>query len=256
MVHFISDLRIAYNASIIPIELDLSSLSSTAAAAHNILDTATRLDLLFNNAGIAATAPALTFDGYEAQFGVNYVGHALFTQLLLPLMLKTAADLSPNAVRIINISSMAHRQASGIALAEVKTTMESYHTMTRYGQSKLANILFSQKLAQLYPTITTVALHPGFVNTEINRSKGGGAKYLDFLTRNIVRWFGVSVEDGTKTQLWCGVAKEVKSGEYYEPYGVAKMGSRWTQNRSLRDELWEWTEKELATHSGSWPAAE
>lgn len=129
--------------------------------------------------------------------------------------------------------------------------------MTRYGHSKLANILFSQKLAQLYPSITTVSLHPGFVDTEINRSKGGGAMWLNYFTKHIVGWVGVSVENGTKTQLWCSVAEEVESGKYYEPYGVVKSPSKSARNEALRDELWEWTEKELAAHGGvGWPESE
>ncbi|KAM0714051.1 hypothetical protein Q7P37_011015 [Cladosporium fusiforme] len=244
------------NANIVPIKLDLNSLESTKEAAAAIISQATRLDILYNNAGIAATPASLTKDGYETQFGINHVGHAYFTQLLLPLMLTTASSAPANSVRIINVSSMAHTRVpqAGLALADAKTDMASYHTFTRYGQSKLANILFTRKLAQLYPSITSVSLHPGFVDTEINRGKGGGAKWLNMLIRNIVGWVGVSVQEGAKTQLWCAAADEVKNGTYYEPTGVAKPGSKWAQNEALRDELWEWTEKELKAHGGSgWP---
>lgn len=212
--------------------------------------------MLYNNAGIAITPPALTQEGFETQFGINHVGHALLTQLLLPLMLKAASTARPNSVRIINVSSMAHSNAptGGLKLADAKTDMASYHSMTRYGHSKLANILFAKKLAQLYPSITSVSLHPGFVDTEINRGKGGGSKWFNFLVRNIVGWVGISVEDGAKTQLWCAAAEEVKNGQYYVPVGVAKPGSKYAQDDSLRDELWEWTEKELkANGAPGWP---
>lgn len=257
----ISDIKSSYpNAkiNIIPIKLDLSSLESTKTAAQTILSQTSRLDILFNNAGIAMTAPSLTADGYETQFGVNYFGHTMFTQLLLPLMLKTAATAPPKSVRIVNVSSDAHIRtpANGLALDEAKTDMASFHTATRYGHTKLANILFSQKVAQLYPSITSVSLHPGFVATEINTGKGGGSYWLSLFIRNIVGWVGLSVADGTKTQLWASVAPEVESGKYYVPIGVAKPGSKWAQDETKREELWQWTEKELKAHGGpGWPEA-
>jgi NAD(P)-dependent dehydrogenase (short-subunit alcohol dehydrogenase family) len=255
----ISDIKSSYpnaKVNIITIKLDLSSLESTKAAAEAIISQTSRLDILFNNAGIALVAPALTKDGYETQFGVNYVGHALFTQLLLPLMLQTASTAPPKSVRIVNISSQAHVRTvpNGLALDEAKTDMAAHHSAKRYGHSKVANILFAQKVAQLYPSITSVSLHPGFVATEINTGKGGGSFWLGLLIRNIVGWVGLSVEDGTKTQLWCGVAPEVESGKYYEPIGVVKAGSKWVQDETKREELWQWTEKELKAHGGpGWP---
>lgn len=258
----ISSIKSSYPSAkinIIPIKLDLSSLESTKLAAQTILSQTSRLDILFNNAGIAMTAPSLTADGYETQFGVNYLGHTMFTQFLLPLMLKTAATAPPKSVRIVNVSSQAHVRtvANGLALEEAKTDMSSVHTATRYGHSKLANILFSHKLAQLYPSITSVSLHPGFVATEINTGKGGGSYWLSLFIRNVVGWAGLSVEDGTKNQLWAGVAPEVESGKYYDPIGAVKAGSKWVQDETKRDELWQWTEKELKAHGGpGWPEAE
>lgn len=258
----ISEIKSAYpsaTVNIIPIKLDLSSLESTKAAAESIKSQATRLDILYNNAGIAMTAPSLTKDGYETQFGINHVGHAMFTQALLPLMLQTAATSPPKSVRIINVSSAAHTRgvANGLALADAKTDMSSYHTATRYAHSKLANVLFTQKLAQLYPSVISVSMHPGFVNTEINSGKAGGAKWLSLIVRNIVGFVGLTVENGAKTQLWCGVAEEVENGKYYEPIGVEKAGSKWAQDEKKRDELWQWTEEEMRAHGGpGWPKTE
>lgn len=168
--------------------------------------------------------------------------------------------MSPkNSVRIISVSSTLHARAfpHGLLLAEAKTDMAAHPAATRYGHSKLANVLFAKALARRYPEITSVALHPGFVDTEMNRGKAGGAKWFSLLIRNIVGWVGVSVEEGAKTQLWCAAAKEVRSGEYYEPTGVVKQGSKWARDEGLREELWEWTERELKANGGpGWPKGE
>jgi retinol dehydrogenase-12 len=99
-----------------------------------------------------------------------------------------------------------------------------------------------------------VSLHPGFVKTEINTGKAGGAAWLSWFVRNVVEYIGLGVEDGTKTQLWCGVAADIENGKYYEPIGVVKAGSKWVRDETKRDELWQWTDEELKANGGpGWP---
>jgi NAD(P)-dependent dehydrogenase (short-subunit alcohol dehydrogenase family) len=159
------------NANILFLELDLASLASVKSAAETFLAENTRLDILINNAGIMAVPPGLTSDGYEIQFGTNYLGHALFTSLLLPLLLSTSS--APNSdVRIVNVSSIGVRLAPkpGLVLDQVKTDMkEGFSTWELYGQSKLANVLFTKGLAARYPAIKSVAVHPGGVDTGLAR---------------------------------------------------------------------------------------
>lgn len=227
------------------IQCDLTSLPSVQKAAREFVSKEKKLDVLILNAGIMATPPGTTEQGYEIQFGTNHVGHALLTKLLLPTLLETAKQ--PGAdVRVISLSSAGHAMApgKGILFEQLKTDMSSTWTITRYGQSKLANVLFAKELAKRNPSITAVSLHPGVVNTELYRStkKWFGVGLLIDAAR---RWAYTSVQDGAKNQLWATTAEGVKSGEYFTPVGVKGQGSRLSGDEGLAEKLWGWTEKEL-----------
>jgi len=142
------------SANITFLDLDLASFASIKQAADTFEASSKRLDMLMNNAGIMACPAALTKEGYETQFGTNHVGHALLTKLLLPTLQRTAKEPGSD-VRIINLSSSAHNWApkGGLVFDAMKTDMQSYSTWARYGQSKVANILFNKELAKRYPSI-------------------------------------------------------------------------------------------------------
>ena len=109
---------------------------------------------------------------------VNHMGHALLTQLLLPKMLQTTNSSADADVRIIltsSVGAMRFNSKNGLALDQMQTNGESVGSLNCYGRSKLANVLFAKKLAQLYPSITTTSYHPGTVKTEI-WGKSDGAK--------------------------------------------------------------------------------
>ena len=237
------------------LEIDLSSLSSVRLAAQKVLAENERLDILMNNAGVLAV-PALTSDGYELQFGTNHIGHMYFTLLLLPLLTKTSSQ-GENDARIINISSVAHKTApfGGILLegdgAKLKTTMKEYALMTRYGQSKLANILLTTQLAKRYPHILSVAIHPGIVSTNIAHSVMQSKWYLALINKLMDPFLKRSTE-GVKNQLWAATARKelIQNGKYYVPVGSLGGYSALAKNEKLSDELWDWTVKEL--EAGGW----
>ncbi|KAK2071266.1 hypothetical protein P8C59_005703 [Phyllachora maydis] len=140
------------------LELDLTSFASIRRAARTFRDAADRLDVLMLNAGVMATPPGLTSEGYELQFGTNHVGHALLTKLLLPTLLSTAARPAAD-VRVVVLSSAAHMMAprGGVKLDAVTSPdCHGMYTWRRYGQSKLANILFARQLALEYPQLKVV----------------------------------------------------------------------------------------------------
>ncbi|KAF2769131.1 NAD(P)-binding protein [Teratosphaeria nubilosa] len=252
------------NANIKILALDLASLDSVKKCASEFNDQASRLDILFLNAGISMQEPSLTQEGYEVTFGVNHLGHALLTQLLLPKMLETKNSDPKADLRIVLTSSIGafmFGPKGGLLLSEMKEPAGPHFKSApvRYGHSKLANLLFAKKLAQLYPGITSTSVHPGTVKSEIwGRAKA--AKIMMYALSPIVWLTGVTTEVGAWCQLWAATAPvqkgQVESGMYYEPVGVLKAGSKEAQSQDLTDELWEWTERELAVHGGpGWPKA-
>ena len=236
------------------IPCDQTSLFSVRAAADKFLALSNRLDVLMCNAGVMAIDAGTTKDGYEVQFGINHVAHGLLTKRLLPTMLHTAQQ--PGAdVRIVNMSSYAYHLApsSGIDFNTLKTPQSSLGgwipgpRWSRYGQSKLANMLYADELAKRYPQITSVSVHPGYVFTSLYDNVPFFAK-LGALVSSIGNT--IPVEEGHYTQVWASTCakSDLVNGEYYVPVvGVAgKRDTRASQDKQLAEKLWQWTEKELA----------
>lgn len=129
--------------------------------------------------------------------------------------------------------------------------------MYRYGHSKLANLLFAQKLAQVYPSVISTSHHPGTVKSEI-WDKADGMKTLARISKPFTTMFAVDCDDGAKSGLWCAFTdgSKVQNGKYYEPVGKAYERNQYVKDQKLTDELWEWTTRELAEHGGpGWPQA-
>ena len=240
------------------IKCDLADLSSVKQAAETFLAQSRRLDVFYANAGIMALPPGLTTDGYEVQFGTNHLGHAHLINLLLPIMLQTAEE--PNSdVRIINMSSIAYKQAptEGIAFETLKTPQANLGSMipggkwTRYGQSKLANMLYTRELAERYPSVKTVSVHPGYIKTDIFAN----VPFMTTLPVRIAVPLGAGwtpVEEGAYNQTWAGTTERAKleDGAYYVPIGrKGQLETKQSKDAVLSKRLWDWTQKELAEFS-------
>jgi NAD(P)-dependent dehydrogenase (short-subunit alcohol dehydrogenase family) len=189
--------------------LNIASFASIKSAAKTFLASASRFDILYLNAGIMAVPAGVTTDGYEVQFGTNHVGHALLLRLLTPLLLATAAipQSVPGSVRVVITTSATHRfTVSGVIDFDLlKSSAESVFTVYRYGQSKLANILYAREMARRYPQITTVSVHPGVVMKDLQRSPNASL-ILRLYQIVALPFVGLSPEDGAKSQLWAGTA--------------------------------------------------
>jgi NAD(P)-dependent dehydrogenase (short-subunit alcohol dehydrogenase family) len=185
-----------------------------------------------------------------------------FTKLLLPTLQKTAAQPDSD-VRIINLSSEGHKFApkGGFLPEKATSDMSDYNTWTRYGQSKLANVLFTRELAKRYPEITSLAIHPGAVSTNLANSFQAEHPWLNRAVGWMLPLIATNAVVGAYNQTWAATApvvgkawtvksdvkKSVTNGAYYTP--VAKDGgdSKPSKDMALAEKLWDWTEKELAS---------
>ncbi|RAK95161.1 oxidoreductase, short-chain dehydrogenase/reductase family [Aspergillus ibericus CBS 121593] len=228
------------------LELDLTSFDSIKRAAQEFAGSSQRLDILMLNAGIMASPPGLTQDGYEIQFGTNHMGHALLTKLLLPILEQTAH--ANGDARVVSLSSDGHSLAppGGFQFDTIKTSGDSLSALARYGQSKLANILWIRQLAVEYPALTTASIHPGVVSTNL-LSGATDAPCIARVSLHAANSMGLlsTVEKGIRNQLWASVSPEVKSGEYYTPVGVSGKGKAIGRDMTLARKLWDWTDDEL-----------
>ena len=234
------------NASLTFIFCDQSSLVSVSKAAKEFLSKSSRLDILLCNAGVMATSCGLTKDGYENQFGINHMAHALFVKLLLPTLQKTQKET--NDVRVVFLTSLGFKMPpkGGIDFENLKTVQDTGPggPWTRYGQSKLANVIYPAELAKHYPDITFVSIHPGTIATDIISRLGLVNKLIVYLTN-----FGKiqKLEYGAYQLCWASTAdkSKVRNGAFYEPVGILGLETKESTDEALWEKLWAWTAKEL-----------
>ncbi|MCJ1398378.1 hypothetical protein MMC11_001576 [Xylographa trunciseda] len=231
------------------LECDLASLASVEKAAKQFSTDSQRLDILLCNAGVMALPPGMTQDGYEIQFGTNHVGHALLVKLLLPVLLRTAENPDSD-VRVAMLTSLGFRghPSGGIDFPSLRTDRAGpFGHWIRYGQSKLANILFASELARRYPSITTASVHPGVIATGLVTSLG----FLNSAFVYVTNPFSMlTPEQGAYNSLWATTTKKgnLISGGYYVPVGIPGTHDKESKSEKLAGELWEWTEKELEAY--------
>lgn len=228
-------------------QLDLSSLKSVREFAKKFLEEEPRLDILINNAGVMACPKALTEDGFEQQLGTNHLGHFLLTNLLLDRLKSSAPS------RIVNLSSLAHRYGS-INRQDLNSE-RSYNQVTAYCQSKLANVLFTKELARrLEGTgVTTYAVHPGTVNTELLRYTGTVFFLLEYkFIQPIVRLAFKTPRSGAQTSLYTALDPSLvhESGKYYADCRPQKP-SKAAMDKNTAEWLWSMSEKMTGLSSKS-----
>jgi NAD(P)-dependent dehydrogenase (short-subunit alcohol dehydrogenase family) len=217
---------------------DLADLKSVRRGAEEILEQAPRLDVVVNNAGLVLSERTETVDGLEATFATNHLGPFLLTNLLLDRVTASAP------ARIVNVSSTAHGAArKGIPFDDLQSRRR-YRTMRVYGQSKLANILFTQELARrLEGTgVTANSLHPGTVRTGYG-ADGDAKGFLAFGIKISAPFF-LSPAQGARTSIYLASSPEVDgvSGKYFVKC-KEKEPKRQARDPEAAQRLWQVSEE-------------
>ena len=207
-------------------QMDLSNLESVHAFADKMNSELTKLDLLINNAGIMACPETRVGPGWEAQFGVNHLGHFALTTALLPLLKNT-----PGA-RVVCLTSTAHKM-SDVRWDDIHFTSGDYDKWQAYGQSKTANALFANALARrLKPTGgLAFAVHPGGIFTPLQRHLPKEEMVMlgwineDGSPSELAKQGFKTPEEGCSTTLWAATSPllENVAGVYCEDCNIAAM---------------------------------
>lgn len=178
---------------------DLTSLAAVRKAAQDITIKLIQLDILTCNAGTMATPPSLSTDGYETQFATNHLGHAQLDQSLLPFLERTAA--SQGDARIVCLSSLGYQLVNSNDFATLNTTQNNrfFASWIRYGQSKLANMLYAHQLAAKHPELSVISVHPGVIAINLVGTLGYVDRAIVYAT-DIGRM--VTAEQGAMNSVW------------------------------------------------------
>jgi retinol dehydrogenase 12 len=216
--------------------LDLASLASVRDCAAAFLGRDEPLHVLVNNAGVGGQR-GKTAEGFELHFGVNHLGHFALTMLLLD-RLKASGSGAGQGTRIVTVSSDAHYGAPGIDFGAVRRSTSSFTGQREYAVSKLGNVLFTQELARRAGDVSSYALHPGVVASDIWRRVPRPA-------RAVIKRRMLTVEQGAVTSVYCATSPAVaaESGLFYAQCAVRTPSKVATPE--LAELLWkhsaEWT---------------
>jgi NAD(P)-dependent dehydrogenase (short-subunit alcohol dehydrogenase family) len=203
--------------------LDLMDLDSVRKFAAS--QSTKPIDVLLNNAGIMAVPFEKTKDGFESQMGTNHLGHFLLTELLFDAISRGSNP------RIVNVSSSAHRlgKLKTGDINELNVSKENYSPWTVYGNSKLANLLFTNELVRrlklVNSNITVAVAHPGYANTNLQlvaaTKRSGIRKSVELAVTKLMNIIlGQSAANGALPQIAACTWVDIQSGDYLGPRGL------------------------------------
>jgi NAD(P)-dependent dehydrogenase (short-subunit alcohol dehydrogenase family) len=207
------DAKISFEA------LDLANLASVADFAQRFATAHSSLDLLINNAGVMALPTRqTTADGFEMQFGTNYLGHYALTAQLLPLL------RSAHQPRVVNLSSIAHR--TGFIHFSDLQGERLYSPWKAYNQSKLAMLMFALELQRRSDAagwnLMSNASHPGWARTDLF-ANGPGFGLISLASQFAAPLFSQSAESGALPTLFAATSPQAEGGGYYGPNGLYEL---------------------------------
>jgi NAD(P)-dependent dehydrogenase (short-subunit alcohol dehydrogenase family) len=199
--------------------LDLASLASVADFARRFATTHSSLDLLINNAGVMALPTRqTTADGFEMQFGTNYLGHYALTARLLALLRRA------HQPRVVSLSSIAHR--TGFIQFSDLQGERFYSPWKAYNQSKLAMLMFALELQRRSDAagwnLISTASHPGWARTDLF-ANGPGFGLISVASQFAAPLFSQSAESGALPTLFAATSPQAEGGGYYGPNGLYEL---------------------------------
>ncbi|GFZ47481.1 hypothetical protein JCM24511_05225 [Saitozyma sp. JCM 24511] len=251
--------------------VDLGDLPAVISLFQRLAGSLPRLDMLFLIAGIGVAPFGLTKSGLGNHFGVNNVSQLAITDVLYPLLKKTAEEKQGKSeeerlsTRIVSESSELHRGApSDVKFESLEEMAEDKGAMKLYGMSKLGNILFIRHLSSLLPPLTSpspilaLSVHPGAVGTE---QQAGASEAYGPLLGGIVEKAGETVfmtkEQGAESALWAGTgasavgrAKEAQGRYFTEADGKVDTESNQAKDDALAQRFWDLAVRALKEKAG------
>jgi NAD(P)-dependent dehydrogenase (short-subunit alcohol dehydrogenase family) len=236
------------NAQVELLRLDLASQRSIRAAASEVGNKFSQLDLLINNAGIMAMPEMKTEDGFESQFGVNHLGHWSLTGLLMDNL------LAAEQARVVTVTSTAHHLVWNIDFDDPHLR-NKYAPWKAYAQSKLANYFFALGLHNEFKKSGKQAMsllaHPGLshTNLQVETFDRGAAGWAGTVSKYLAARVGMEPSEGARPQIRAALDPEAKGGQFYSPrFGnngaPVKHPILRTRNKTNIRKLWELSEKE------------
>jgi NAD(P)-dependent dehydrogenase (short-subunit alcohol dehydrogenase family) len=206
--------------------LDLADLSSVRAFAA--AQRGAPLDILVNNAGVMALPRQSTADGFEAQFGINHLGHFALTGLLLPNLLA-----APPAARVVTVTSML-AWGGRIHFDDLNGTRR-YRRWPAYAQAKVANLIFAKELGRRVPEIVSVAAHPGYAATNLQQAapRLTGSKVREAFYALGNKIYAQPAAAGAWPLLYAATGPDVTGGETYGPNGLMQQRGRPTRVKTV-----------------------
>jgi NAD(P)-dependent dehydrogenase (short-subunit alcohol dehydrogenase family) len=215
-------------------ELDLQNLASV----RRFADGVDKVDVLINNAGIMAGPYAVTTDGFESQIGTNHLGHFALTNLLLPKL----------ADRVVTVSSIMHRMGF-VKLDDLNWERRRYRPWLAYGQSKIANLLFTgelqRRLSAVDSPLRALAAHPGYSHTNL---QGQSGRRLGDLVMSLGNRLATDADFGARQTLYAAsqdLPGDTFVGPRFQAWGRTQPVSRhpWAKREDTARELWELSEQ-------------
>jgi NAD(P)-dependent dehydrogenase (short-subunit alcohol dehydrogenase family) len=236
------------NAQVELLRLDLASQRSIRAAASEVGNKFSQLDLLINNAGIMAMPEMKTEDGFESQFGVNHLGHWSLTGLLMDNL------LAAEQARVVTVTSTAHHLVWNIDFDDPHLR-NKYAPWKAYAQSKLANYFFALGLHNEFKKSGKQAMsllaHPGLshTNLQVETFDRGAAGWAGTVSKYLAARVGMEPSEGARPQIRAALDPKAKGGQFYSPrFGnngaPVKHPILRTRNKTNIRKLWELSEKE------------